>query len=81
MLIERLDFNGFSHKLGSFGKFKIYHRARIYRKIPFTGKKRLINPKRRIKSIALGQLRALEEVTQNESRQQALVWKVRIDFP
>ena len=67
-LIERLDSDGFSLKLGSFGKFKIHHRASIYRKIPFTGKKQLINPKRKVKFIALGKLRALEEVTQNESQ-------------
>ena len=67
-LIKRLDSDGFSIKLGSFGKFKIHHRASIYRKIPFTGKKQLINPKRKVKFIALGKLRALEEVTQNESQ-------------
>jgi nucleoid DNA-binding protein len=65
-LIDRLDSDGFSLKLGSFGKFKIHHRASIFRKIPFTGKKQLINPKRKVKFIALGKLRALEEVTQNE---------------
>jgi nucleoid DNA-binding protein len=65
-LMKRLDSDGFSIKLGSFGKFKIYHRASIYRKIPFTGKKQLINPKRKVKFIALGKLRALEEVKQNE---------------
>lgn len=34
----------------------------IYRKIPFTGKKQLINPKRKVKFIALGKLQALEEM-------------------
>jgi nucleoid DNA-binding protein len=65
-LIDRLDSDGFSLKLGSFGKFKIHHRASIYRKIPFTGKKQLINPKRKVNFIALGKLRALEEVKRNE---------------
>ena len=71
-LIERLNSDGFSLKLGSFGKFRIHHRASIYRKIPFTGKKQLINPKRKVKFIALGKLRALEEVTPNESQTAAV---------
>jgi nucleoid DNA-binding protein len=66
-LIARLDSEGFSLKLGSFGKFKIHHRARIYRKIPFTGKKQLINPKRKVKFIALGKLRALVDFVANNS--------------
>jgi nucleoid DNA-binding protein len=61
-LIAHLESDEFSLKLGSFGKFKIHHRASIYRKIPFTGKKQLINPKRKVKFVALGKLRALEEV-------------------
>ena len=67
-LINRLDSDGFSIKLGSFGKFKIHHRSSIYRKIPFTGEMKVINPKRKVKFIALGKLRLLEEVTQNESQ-------------
>jgi len=53
-LIKRLDSDGFSIKLGSFGKFKIHHRASIYRKIPFTGEMKVINPKRKVKFVALG---------------------------
>jgi nucleoid DNA-binding protein len=67
-LIDRLDSNGFSLKLGSFGKFEIHHRPSIYRKIPFTGEMKLINPKRKVQFVALGKLRSLEEVTQNESQ-------------
>jgi nucleoid DNA-binding protein len=52
-------------------KFKIHHRASIYRKIPFTGKEKLINPKRQVKFVALGKLRALEEVTLDESQTSA----------
>ncbi len=75
-MVERLDSDGFSLKLGSFGKFKIHHRASIYRKIPFTGKKQLINPKRKVKFVALGKLRALEEVTRNESQRQPVTRKL-----
>ena len=64
-LIDRLDCNGFYLKLGSFGKFKVHHRPSILRKIPFTGETKLINPKRKIKFVALGRLRALEEVTES----------------
>ena len=63
-LIDRIDSDGFSLKLGSFGKFKIHHRPSIYRKISFTGEMKAINPKRKVKFVALGRLRALEEVTQ-----------------
>ena len=70
-LIDRIDSAGFSLKLGSFGKFKIHHRQSIYRKIPFTGEMRMINPKRKIKFVALGSLRALEEVTQSHRKTKA----------
>ena len=42
-LIDRIDSDGFSLKLGSLGKFKIHHRPSIYRKIPFTGEMKVIN--------------------------------------
>ena len=64
-LIDRLDSDGFSLKLGGFGKFKIHHRPSIYRKIPFTGEMKVINPKRKVKFVALGTLRALEEIVDN----------------
>ena len=70
-LIDRLDSDGFSLKLGGFGKFKIHHRPSIYRKIPFTGEMKVINPKRKVKFVALGTLRALEEVTQSQRKTKA----------
>jgi nucleoid DNA-binding protein len=60
-LIDHLSTDGFSIKLESFGKFKIRHKASIYRKIPFTGETKLIEPKRKVKFVALGKLRALEK--------------------
>ena len=67
-LINRIDSDGFSLKLGSFGKFKIHHRPSIYRKIPFTGEMKVINPKRKVKFVALGSLRAQEEVTHSQRK-------------
>lgn len=70
-LIEGIDSDGFSLKLGSFGKFKIHHRPSIYRKIPFTGEMKVINPKRKVKFVALGRLRTLEEVAQVQRKTKA----------
>jgi nucleoid DNA-binding protein len=70
-LIDRIGSDGFSLKLGSFGKFKIHHRPSIYRKIPFTGEMKMINPKRKVKFVALGSLRALEAVTQSRRKTKA----------
>ncbi len=36
-LLNNLGTNGFTLKLGSFGKFSVRHKAGILRKIPFTG--------------------------------------------
>jgi hypothetical protein len=40
-------------------------------KIPFTGDMKVINPKRKVKFVALGSLRALEEVTQSQRKTKA----------
>lgn len=61
-LIDRIDSDDFSLKLGSFGKFTIRHKPGIYRKIPFTGETKMTNAKRTVKFVALGTLRALEEI-------------------
>jgi nucleoid DNA-binding protein len=39
--LNNLGTNGFTLKLGSFGKFSVRHKAGILRRIPFTGKTRL----------------------------------------
>jgi len=59
-LTENLDRDGFSIKLGSFGKFSIRHKRGVFRKIPFTGELKMTNPKRKVKFVALGRLRQLE---------------------
>jgi nucleoid DNA-binding protein len=57
-LIDHLSTDGFSIKLESFGKFKIRHKPSIYRKIPFTGETKLIEPKRKVKFVVLGNRKA-----------------------
>lgn len=59
-LIDNLGTNNFSMKLNSFGKFSIRHKSGIYRKIPFTGETKMTNAKRKVKFVALGKLRRLE---------------------
>jgi nucleoid DNA-binding protein len=61
-LIANLGQNGFSIKLGSFGKFSICHRPGTYRKIPLTGETKMTSTKRKVKFVAIGRLRQLERV-------------------
>jgi nucleoid DNA-binding protein len=59
-LLNNLREDGFTLKLGSFGKFSVRHKAGILRKIPFTGKTILTKRKRKIRFISLGALRQRE---------------------
>ena len=61
-LLNNLETDGFTLKLGSFGKFSVRHRAGIRRRIPFTGKTILTKDKRKITFISLGILRQQEKV-------------------
>ena len=61
-LLNNLGTNGFTMKLGSFGKFSVRHKPGILRKIPFTGKTILTKGKRKIRFISLGALRQSEAV-------------------
>jgi nucleoid DNA-binding protein len=61
-LIEHLDEDGYSIKLGSFGRFIVHHRRAIRRKIGFTGEVCDLPPRRKVKFIGLGRLRKLERV-------------------
>ena len=60
-LLNNLGTDGFSMKLGGFGKFTVRHRPGVYRKIPFTGETKMTRAARKIKFVALGQLRASEK--------------------
>ncbi|MGD1108423.1 MAG: HU family DNA-binding protein [Terracidiphilus sp.] len=59
-LVEHLAEDGYSIKLGGFGKFIVHHRPPIRRKIGFSGEIRDVPVKRKVKFIGLGRLRQLE---------------------
>jgi nucleoid DNA-binding protein len=61
-LLDNLDVNGFTIKLGGFGKFCVRHKHGTLRKIPFTGETKLTSDKRKIKFTSLGKLRECERV-------------------
>ena len=61
-LLNNLGGDGFTLKLGSFGKFSVRHKAGILRRIPFTGKIILTKDRRKVTFISLGRLRQCEQV-------------------
>lgn len=60
-LLNNLGTNGFTLKLGTFGKFSVRHKPGILRKIPFTGKMVLTKDRRKIRFVSLGELRQLRK--------------------
>jgi nucleoid DNA-binding protein len=61
-LLNNLATDGFTLKLGSFGKFSVRHKAGILRKIPFTGQTILTMDRRKVRFVSLGALRQCEKV-------------------
>jgi nucleoid DNA-binding protein len=61
-LLNNLGTDGFTLKLGSFGKFSVRHRPGIFRKIPFTGEMLMTKARRKVRFVALGSLRQRERV-------------------
>ena len=61
-LLNNLGTDGFTLKLGSFGKFSVRHRPGIRRKIGFTGEIIQTKGLRKVKFISLGVLRQQERV-------------------
>ncbi len=61
-LLNHLGTDGFTLKLGSFGKFSVRHKTGILRRIPFTGKTILTRDRRKLRFISLGLLRQRERV-------------------
>ena len=61
-LLNNLGTDGFTLKLGSFGKFSVRHKAGILRKIPFTGRTILTKDRRTVRFVSLGCLRHCEVV-------------------
>jgi nucleoid DNA-binding protein len=61
-LLNNLGVDGFTLKLGSFGKFFVRHRPGILRRIPFTGSTILTKDRRKVTFVSLGSLRQKERV-------------------
>ncbi|HXJ03683.1 MAG TPA: HU family DNA-binding protein [Candidatus Acidoferrum sp.] len=61
-LLNNLGTDGFTLKLGSFGKFSVRHKPGILRKIPFTGETILTKDRRKVRFVSLGRLRQREQV-------------------
>lgn len=62
-LLNHLASDGFTLKLGSFGKFSVRHKAGILRRIPFTGNTILTLDRRKVRFVSLGSLRQCERVS------------------
>jgi nucleoid DNA-binding protein len=61
-LLNNLGTEGFTLKLGSFGKFYVRHKPGIRRKIGYTGETIQTKMRRKIKFVSLGALRQRERV-------------------
>ncbi|MGC1688133.1 MAG: HU family DNA-binding protein [Candidatus Acidiferrales bacterium] len=61
-LLNNLDTDGFTLKLGSFGKFSVRHKPGICRKIGFSGETIQTKALRKVKFVSLGSLRQRERV-------------------
>lgn len=60
-LLNNLGVDGFTLKLGSFGKFSVRHKSGNFRRIPFTGETILTKDKRKVRFVSLGMLRRQED--------------------
>lgn len=67
-LLSNLATDGFTLKLGSFGKFSVRHKPGILRKIPFTGETLLTKDRRKVRFVSLGSLRQCERVSSSSGR-------------
>jgi nucleoid DNA-binding protein len=61
-LLNNLAIEGFSLKLGGFGKFKVRHLKATTRRLGFSGETVTTKPKRKVKFVPLGTLRMSEKV-------------------
>jgi nucleoid DNA-binding protein len=61
-LLNNLATDGFTLKLGSFGKFSVRHKPGLLRKSPFTGQTLLTKDRRKVRFVSLGSLRQCERV-------------------
>jgi nucleoid DNA-binding protein len=61
-LLNNLGTDGFTLKLGSFGKFSVRHKPGILRKIGFSGETIQTKALQKVKFVSLGSLRQREQV-------------------
>ena len=61
-LLNNLQTDGFTLKLGGFGKFSVRHKPGILRKIGFSGQIVQTKPLRKVRFVSLGSLRQRERV-------------------
>ena len=61
-LLNNLCADGFTLKLGSFGKFSVRHKSAIRRKVGFSGQTILTKRLRKVKFVSLGTLRQRERL-------------------
>ena len=61
-LLNNLCTDGFTLKLGSFGKFSVRHKPGILRRVGFSGQTILTKALRKVKFVSLGSLRRRERV-------------------
>jgi nucleoid DNA-binding protein len=62
-LLNNLLTDGFSLKLGGFGKFKVHHLKPTTRKVGFSGEMVTTKARRKVKFVPLGRLRACESAS------------------
>ena len=67
-LLNNLGADGFTLKLGSFGKFSVRHKPGILRKIGFSGETILTKDRRKVTFVSLGRLRQCEQVVSTNKR-------------
>jgi nucleoid DNA-binding protein len=61
-LLNNLESDGFTLKLGSFAKLSVQHKAGFLRRIPLTGETVLTKDRRVVRFVSLGNLRKHEKV-------------------
>lgn len=67
-LLNNLETNGFTLKLGSFGKLSVRHKAGILRKIGFSGETIQTKDRRTVRFVSLGNLRRRGTVSARENQ-------------
>jgi nucleoid DNA-binding protein len=61
-LLSNLGTDGFTLKLGGFGKFSVRHKVGILRKVGFSGETMMTKDRRKVTFVSLGKLRRQERI-------------------